>query len=429
MEDEATLSTLMGVWLRTQGYNNVTLVESSEEAIEELEHGSFDIAILDIVLPNLDGFQLLEYIRAAFDKSTLPVIMLTSRENPDDIIQAFRLGANDYATKPVDFTTLKKRMEAHLTQMDLEGKTVSMGHFDIQEKLGSGGMGVVYAAMLEEGEERVALKVLHRSLTYDDENVSRFMREVRLAARIDHPNVVKMIDSGRIDEAYYLAMELVEGRNLYDIVCEGPMSIDHTLEVSGQIAEGLAALHEAGIIHRDVKPENILVTNDWRVKITDFGIARDAQHDSRLTAPGIGIGSLAYISPEQMVGDGDHRADIYALGATMYFMLLGKDSVDTNLKAELILGKKLKGAPTITSERADVPRPLSDLIAKMMHPKEELRPQAYDEIKAALHLLQDPSAAGATALLQRISVKQLTLVVVGALAAAGLLALLWSAWS
>jgi TolB-like protein/Flp pilus assembly protein TadD len=211
------------------------------------------------------------------------------------------------------------------------GKT--LGHYEILEKLGSGGMGSVYRATDLRLGRQVAIKVLHDEPTSDPERLRRFEREARSASALNHPNIVHIYEISLAESVHYIAMELVEGVTIREILGGGSLSTKRLLHIASQIADGLAKAHEAGIVHRDLKPENLMVTRDGYVKILDFGLAKlvptsiasSAETLSRIaTREGVVVGTPAYMSPEQARGASvDHRSDQFSLGAILYEMVTG----------------------------------------------------------------------------------------------------------
>ncbi len=200
-----------------------------------------------------------------------------------------------------------------------------VGPCRIETKLAAGGMGVVYRARhLQVGDE-VAVKVLAPSLAQDQEYVTRFFREAGAAGQIDHPNVVRVIDVGKHEDRYYLVMEYVAGETLDQVVeRERRLPLERATRLVREIAAGLAAAHRSGIIHRDVKPGNIILSADGRPHLTDFGLARNTDGKKGLTIEGTFLGTPEYASPEQVEGRKlDHRTDLYSLGITYYHLLSG----------------------------------------------------------------------------------------------------------
>ena len=200
-----------------------------------------------------------------------------------------------------------------------------LGPCRVEERLAAGGMGVVYRARHTLLDQDVAVKVLAPSLAADQEYVTRFFREAGAAGQIDHPNVIRVIDVGKFEDRYYLVMEYVAGDTLDRVIdTERRLSLERATKFIREIASGLAAAHRAGIIHRDVKPGNIIVSPDGKPHLTDFGLARHAENKKGLTVEGTFLGTPEYASPEQVEGKKlDHRTDLYSLGVTYYQLLSG----------------------------------------------------------------------------------------------------------
>ncbi|HET9545324.1 MAG TPA: protein kinase, partial [Gaiellaceae bacterium] len=192
--------------------------------------------------------------------------------------------------------------------------------------LGSGGMSRVYRAHDNVLERDVALKVLHDKLSDDPSYVERFRREARAIARLSHPNIVTVIDRGQVDSAEFIVFELVRGANLKQLLSERRyLPVREALAIVHQAARGLAFAHEHGIVHRDVKPQNVLVDDDGAAKVTDFGIARSLDRESGLTQTGAILGTADYLSPEQATGQPvTEAADQYSLGVLLYELLTGE---------------------------------------------------------------------------------------------------------
>ncbi|HEX6921506.1 MAG TPA: protein kinase, partial [Actinomycetes bacterium] len=204
------------------------------------------------------------------------------------------------------------------------------GRYHVESRLARGGMATVYEAVDSRLDRPVALKVMHRNLAEDEEFVSRFIREAKSAARLSHPNVVAVFDQGADDGHVFLAMELVNGRTLRDLLRErGSLTPRQALEILESVLAGLGAAHHAGIVHRDVKPENVLLSDDGRVKVGDFGLARAVTGHTSHSTTGVLIGTVAYLSPEQVErGVADPRSDVYAAGILLYEMLTGAKPFD-----------------------------------------------------------------------------------------------------
>ena len=199
------------------------------------------------------------------------------------------------------------------------------GDYEILEELGAGGMGKVFRARDLTLDRLVALKMLARELSQDTGYVQRFLKEARAAARLNHPNIVQIYDFGCVDSIYYLAMEFVDGHSLGTYLRRGHFSESESIQIIRHACRALSVAHADGIVHRDIKPDNLMLTSRGDVKLVDLGIAKRLDEEASLTQTGQAIGTPHYISPEQIRGqrDVDSRADIYSLGATLYHLLTG----------------------------------------------------------------------------------------------------------
>jgi len=199
------------------------------------------------------------------------------------------------------------------------------GRYRVLSRLADGGMATVYVALDQRLDREVALKVMRPDLAKDEAFVSRFRREARSAAKLSHPNVVAVYDQGEDDGEVFLAMELVNGLTLRQVMqAEGPMTPRAALDVIDPVLQALGAAHSAGLIHRDVKPENVILRDDGMVKVADFGLARAMAAGTANTQTGVLLGTVAYLSPEQVErGIADARSDVYAAGLLLFEMLTG----------------------------------------------------------------------------------------------------------
>jgi class 3 adenylate cyclase/tetratricopeptide (TPR) repeat protein len=260
----------------------------------------------------------------------------------------------------------------------------ALSRYRVLEKLGGGGMGVVYRARDERLDRDVALKFLPPHLSADEAAKKRFMVEARAAAALDHPNVCTVHEIGETEDGQlYIVMGCYEGETLDRRIARGPLPLDETLRIVSDIARGLAKAHERGIVHRDVKPANVMLTRDGIVKVLDFGIAKLA--DGNITHTVGAIGTVAYMSPEQAFGETlDHRTDIWALGVVTYEMLAGVRPF-TGPTEHAMLVAALSGKPDqLSSVRPDVPRALDDVIGRALGKKPTDRFDSVLEFAAAL---------------------------------------------
>jgi serine/threonine protein kinase len=279
------------------------------------------------------------------------------------------------------------------------GQTVT--HYTIVDRLGSGGMGVVYKAKDLKLDRFVALKFLPDQLTKDAVALERFHREARAIASLDHPNICSVYDFGEYQGRPFLAMQLLQGRTLKDIIATAPLGNEALIEYAIQIADGLDKAHAKGLIHRDIKPANIFITTDGFVKILDFGLAKSALHRNpefsaastidgdNLTSPGAVLGTIAYMSPEQAHGrELDARTDLFSFGAVLYEMATGQAAFAGKTSAT-IFDSILNRVPALPSAlNSELPSKLEEIILKALDKDRETRYQSAAEIRADLKRLR-----------------------------------------
>lgn len=244
------------------------------------------------------------------------------------------------------------------------------GRYQVLGLVGRGAMGAVYRAKDTELDEVVALKVLSSELGNSPDSIERFRREVKLARRVTHPNVARTFDIGEHSGIRFLTMEFIDGESLSDLVQKkGRLSLSRILEVGTEVCAGLAAAHRAGVVHRDLKPDNVMIGAGGRVVITDFGIARDpmANVDPKHTMGGI-VGTPAYMSPEQVEArpDIDARADVFAFGVMLFELLTGQLPFKGESVIALASARLYSDAPTVVSVRPDIPDGISDIVGRCL---------------------------------------------------------------
>ena len=264
--------------------------------------------------------------------------------------------------------------------MNLEGKILG-NRYEIIEKVGNGGMATVYKATDLVLKRYVAVKVLRDEFTTDEEFIKRFAAEAQSAASLTHPNIVSIYDVGHEDNLYYIVMELIKGKTLKQIINEdGKLPWKWSLNIASQIASALETAHRNKIIHRDIKPHNIIITEDGIAKVTDFGIAKVVSN-STITAFGATIGSVHYFSPEHAKGGyTDEKSDIYSLGVVMYEMLTGQVPFDADTAVSVAL-KHMQEEPIEPMElNPDIPKAVNDIIMKAMQKDTGLRYQSATEM-------------------------------------------------
>jgi serine/threonine protein kinase len=262
--------------------------------------------------------------------------------------------------------------------------TLFDGRYRILRKLGTGGMANVYLAEDEVLGRRVAIKILNDRHAGDDQFVERFRREAKNAASLSHPNIVSIYDRGEAEGTYYIAMEYLDGRSLKElIVARGPAPIHLAVDYARQILAAIRFAHRHGIVHRDIKPHNVLVDGEGRLKVTDFGIARAGV--SQMTEAGSIIGTAQYLSPEQAKGSPvDQTSDLYSVGVVLYELLTGVVPFSGDTPVEIAM-KHLSSVPEPPSaKRADVPRDLDLVVMRALAKDQSERYQSAEEMDADL---------------------------------------------
>ena len=277
--------------------------------------------------------------------------------------------------------------------MNLEGKILG-NRYEIIEKVGNGGMATVYKATDLVLKRYVAVKVLRDEFTTDDEFIKRFETEAQSAAKLVHPNIVSIFDVGIDDGIYYIVMELIQGKTLKEIILEerGPLPWKWSVNVAIQIASALEMAHKNNIIHRDIKPHNIIITEDGIAKVTDFGIAK-AVSNSTITAFGKTIGSVHYFSPEHARGGyTDAKSDLYSLGVVLYEMVTGRVPFDADTPVSVAL-KHMQEEPVPPIEKnSHLPEAVNKIILKVLKKDPMLRYQTATELLQDLRTaLKNPS--------------------------------------
>ena len=272
-----------------------------------------------------------------------------------------------------------------MTAKEFDAGTV-IGGYQIESILGKGGMGVVYKAHELSLNRKVALKVLSQRLSSDQEFITRFKREARVIAALDHPNIVRILSYGEDEDLYYYAMEFISGKDLGRILKErSAIPIDEALDITAQVAEALVEADVRGVVHRDLKPANIMIDEKGRVRVTDFGVAYFKEADTGLTRTGFFLGTPEFASPEQAAGARlDVRSDIYSLGAILYWMLSGKPPFTGDSPQAVLIKIATQPLPPIQTINPSVPEPVCNLIERMTAKDPTDRFQKPDDVLTAI---------------------------------------------
>jgi len=247
--------------------------------------------------------------------------------------------------------------------------------YELEGLVGTGGMSSVYSAHDRLLERRVALKVLHPHFGDDEEYVERFRREARAVAQLSHPNLVTVIDRGEDDDRQFIVFELIDGENLKELVQRtGPLPVGRAIELTASVADGLAFAHEHGLVHRDVKPQNVLVNGEGQAKVTDFGIARSLDVEHGVTQTGTVMGTSNYLSPEQAAGQPVTAAtDIYSLGVVLYELLTADLPFPGDNFVAVAMKHLNEAPPSLLERRPDVPVRLAAAVDRALEKTPERR--------------------------------------------------------
>ena len=401
VDDDDTRESLAEL-LRDEGYA-VSTARDGAQALEVLEGQTPDLVLLDIVMPRTTGLELLGTLRQRFSPAELPVIMMSAKDQSTDVVAALGEGANDYITKPLDLPVVLARVRAQLRTKQAAARpaeraegglgdpvatgTLLAGRYLLEERLGAGTFGVVFRAVDQREQRRVAVKILKRILGDSTEAIERLRRESLAAGRLDHPNAVEVYELTITAEGTaFLVMEYLEGRSLdHELREHGALPARRSAEIVLPVCEVLAAAHALGIVHRDIKPANVFLQRAGsrdRVKVLDFGLAKPlgaAALADNLTLAGSILGSPAYMAPERLRNQPyDGRADTYSVGVMLYEMLTGRlPFVSTDGDPMAVVTMHLTETPRPLRElRPELPAEVEEIVLSALAKDWQHRPQA-----------------------------------------------------
>ncbi|OGC76886.1 MAG: hypothetical protein A2Z27_06090 [candidate division Zixibacteria bacterium RBG_16_50_21] len=285
----------------------------------------------------------------------------------------------------------------------MEGQIIT--HYQIQEKIGEGGMGVIYKAVDTKLNRTVALKFLPHAVTMDSEEKQRFIQEAQAASALNHPNIITIYEIDEVNGNSFISMEYVDGGNLKKLLSESNVSTDRFMEIASAVTEGLAQAHKRGIIHRDIKSENILLTSDGRPKITDFGLAK-LKGSGTITLAGKALGTAAYMSPEQVQGEElDGRSDIFSLGIVLYELLTGQLPFKGMHPMAIMYSIVYEEPLTPTQIRNDIAPAIESVISRALVKNKEQRYQSLDQMLEDLRKAQAGTLVRVTPVKEKEAVK------------------------
>ena len=346
-------------------------------------------------------FQTIEEIfRAALDQEPEKISTFLDRACEGDSalrdkVEAL-LSSREQAANFIETSTVGLAKIIQNRQTDsLIGQTI--GHYKISESIGTGGMGEVYLATDVVAGRKAALKLLPMRFTGDAERLKRFQQEAHAVVGLNHPNILTIYEIGEDHSIHYIASELIEGETLRQRLMRGPMQLSEAVDVAIQVASALASAHQAGIVHRDIKPENIMLRPDGYAKVLDFGIAKLAEREMRVTTPreealllvetnlGAVLGTVRYMSPEQACGEPvDQSSDIWSLGVVLYEMVTGRTPFTGDTPQEVMSSILDKELPPLTTYVAHPSSELQQIISKTLRKDRGQRYRSAHELLQAL---------------------------------------------
>jgi serine/threonine-protein kinase len=263
-----------------------------------------------------------------------------------------------------------------------EGETFKLGRYRLEKRLG-GAMGIVYRGVDEQTQMTVALKVLPRHLAHDPAFVDRFKREVKATCVMHHPNIVHIYDTGVEQGVFYLATEFIDGETLTSLLRKAHRLAEHeALRIGGDVARALGHAHARNVLHRDVKPDNVMISKSGEVKLADLGLAKFLRDEKPITADGIAVGTPHYISPEQAraLKEVDHRSDLYSLGATLFHLVTGRLPYEGDNGAEVMKRHVFEAVPDPRNLLASISAATAELLMKLMAKQPSQRFQSANEL-------------------------------------------------
>ncbi|MFB0519530.1 MAG: protein kinase, partial [Acidobacteriota bacterium] len=307
-------------------------------------------------------------------------------DNPDDTYYCGKCGTQ---LPPSEEIPLARTKTLQTPKIELTPGSTFAGRYQIIEELGRGGMGKVYKIFDKKIKEKVALKLIKPEIAADEDTIERFSNELKFARKISHRNVCRMYDLSEEEGTHYITMEYVPGEDLKSTIRRvGQLSVGKAISIAKQVCEGLAEAHRLGVVHRDLKPQNIIIDREGNARIMDFGIARSLEAKG-ITDAGVMIGTPEYMSPEQVEGNEiDGRSDIYSLGVILYEMVTGRVPFAGNTPLSIAMKHKTEAPPYPGVVNAQIPEDLSRLILRCMEKDKGRRYQKAEEILSELSKIE-----------------------------------------
>ena len=307
-------------------------------------------------------------------------------ENPDDTIYCGKCATQLKSSEEI---SVSRTETIETPKEELTTGSTFAGRYQIVEELGKGGMGKVYRVVDKKLDEEVALKLIKPEVASDRKTVERFSKELKFARKIVHKNVGRMYELMEDEGRYFITMEYVSGQDLKGLIRQtGQLTVGKSISIAKQVCEGLAEAHKLGVVHRDLKPHNIMIDKEGNARIMDFGIARSLDAEG-ITDAKVMIGTPKYMSPEQVEGEAvDQRSDIYSLGIILYEMVTEKTPFDGDTALSIALKHKTQAPPEPREFNAQIPEDLSLVILKCLEKDKQKRYQSAEEVLSELSSIE-----------------------------------------
>ncbi len=398
-----------------EGFSVLT-AENGRQAIEMVKAHAIDLVLMDLMMPDMTGTEAIAVLRQTLSPLQLPIIMVSANTDSEEMVKAITNGANDYVTKPIDFPVTLAKIKSYLARRSAappappanggapdSQRTVSLrpadlklgdviNQYRLESLLGEGGMGKVYRATDVRLLREVAIKVVLGE-SVEDSQLDRFLQEARSLARVQHPGVITIYS---IEEhpLHYIAMELVEGQELETVLnSPNPIAAAQAVDWTAQTLDALQAVHDKGILHRDLQPSNIMLDTNLRVRVMDFGLAKIVEEDLKLTKSGEVWGTPQYMAPEHVdpaFGELDNQTDLYAMGVILYQMLTGALPIKAKSLPQILFELVSKTPDPPERLNANIPPELSKVVLRSLEKDKARRYKTAREFASDLRAVVLP---------------------------------------
>ncbi len=375
-DDMPTSRLLLKNILVKQG-NEVFDYDNGQSVLDEIENINPDVVLLDVEMPGISGLETCAALRKSEKFYNIPICMISARDAEDEIISGLNSGADDYILKPIRKTEVLSKVKMIIakrkagTGNKMAEKVLFAGRYEIDKLIGTGGFSSVYLALDKKTKEKIALKVLDGE-KLGEKYQSQFLRECYQLSLLKNKNIMRLIDSGTYSDKYYMATEYIKGESLWDIVENEPIPEKYAIFIGKEIVGALKEMDKFNVIHRDIKPENILVTEEKRIVLIDFGLAKDSKQHTLSNADEM-QGTPQFMSPEYIKDDElTTSCDIYSLGITLYNAVTA-DYPFTGNSMNIVTAHINEKPPKLHKEYPNISKEFSMIIDQMLIKNPKLR--------------------------------------------------------